>query len=184
MRLDLTEILNDVGKNIKYTVEEPPLVDEDIECTEDICGDLRFTNAGSTLLIKGTLKTALVLPCSRCPEYFEQPLELKVEEQFEIQRLGGSLRSQQQITLLEEDENPVAAQLFEGTVLDLTEMIRQYLFLETPMRPVPVCDAKGNCLQCHKKPEEVLEIYAPKPEEATNAPFAQLAQMLEEKEEK
>ncbi len=183
MRLDITEILIEVGKIAKYTVAEPPLVDEDIECIQDVLGELQFTNAGASLLIKGNLKTALALPCSRCPEYYEQGMDMIIEEQFEIKRVGGTLRSQQQISLMEEDENPVAAQLFEGTVFDLTEMIRQYLFLETPTRPMPECDAKERCLHCHKNPAEVLEIYAPKEQEKINAPFAQLAQLLEEQDE-
>jgi uncharacterized metal-binding protein YceD (DUF177 family) len=182
MRLDLSEILHEAGKTAKYTLNEPPLVDEDVECTLPISGELQFTNAGETLLIRGKMQTALALACSRCPEYFEQSLECAVEEQFEIQRTGGGLRSQQQVKIVEADENPIATQLFEGMILDLTEMLRQYLLLETPTRPLPECDRKGRCSQCHRLPQEVLDAYTPPEATPSNNAFAQLAERLKNEE--
>lgn len=183
MRLDLSEILHEAGKTAKYALHEPPLVDEDIECALPISGELVFTNAVETLLIRGKMQTALVLACSRCPEYFEQPLECPIEEQFEIQRMGGGLRAQQQVTIVEADENPIAAQLFEGMTLDLTEMLRQYLLLETPTRPLPECDGEGRCSQCRRLPQEVLDAYVPPEATSGNNAFAQLAERLKNDED-
>ncbi len=185
MRLDLSEILLHVGKNVPYDMNEPALVDEDIECVEPIVGRLVFTNAGSTLLIKGKADTSLYLSCSRCADYFSSPVSLDIDEQFEMQFSGGGLRQAQQVDILEDDENPIAAKIFQGPIFDLTELLRQYLLVEAPTRPIPPCDNEGRCQQCHLLPEEVLAPYqdTEKPEEAAaNSPFSRLAELLHEEE--
>jgi len=185
MRLDLSEILHRVGKNIPYDLDETALVDEDIECVEPITGRLMFTNAGSTLLIKGTADTSLFLSCSRCADYFASPVSLSVDEQFELQFSGGGLRETQQIDVIEDDENPIANKLFQGPIFDLTELLRQYLLVEAPTRPIPPCDSEGRCQQCHRLPAEVLAPYqdSQTPEEAAaNSPFSRLVELLHEEE--
>lgn len=188
MRLDITEILREVGKVVPYEVDEPPLVDEDIECTKPVKGDLLFNNAGGTLLISGEIETATALPCSRCSQYFERPTTLTIEEQFELKHTPGA-RTFQTLTVVEEDENPVAAKLFEGQIFDLTEMVRQYLVLDEPTQPLPPEDAEGRCTHCLLYPEDVLKALLPPEEDAVetedekpiNPAFAKLKDLLEEK---
>ncbi len=186
MRLDISEVLREVGKIVPYEVNEPPLVDEDIECTQPLTGDLLFNNAGGTLLITGKINTATALPCSRCDQYFEQPMPLKIEEQFELKHLAGP-RTFQTVTVVEEDESPIAAKLFDGQVFDLTEMVRQYLVLEEPTQPLPPTDVQGRCAHCKRRPEEVLASVLPPEEDArleadekpVNPAFAKLKELLD-----
>lgn len=185
MRLDLSEILHHVGKNIPYDMNEPELVDEDIECVQPITGRLTFTNAGSTLLIKGKADTSLYLSCSRCADYFASPVSLMIDEQFEMQFSGGGIRQAQQVDIIEDDENPIAEKLFQGPVFDLTELLRQYLLVEIPVRPLPPCDKEGRCQHCKRLPEEALAPYqnTETPEEAAaNSPFSRLAELLHDEE--
>ncbi len=184
MRLDISEILHRVGKNIPYDLDETPIVDEDIECVEPITGRLAFTNAGSTLIIKGNAETCLALSCGRCSEYFDAPVKLSVDEQFELQYSGGGLRQAQQIDVIEDDENPIANKLFQGHIFDLTEMLRQYLLVEIPVRPLPACDKEGRCSHCHRLPEEILAPYQEthEDENAINPAFARLAEYMQESE--
>ncbi|HZT42687.1 MAG TPA: DUF177 domain-containing protein [Chthonomonadaceae bacterium] len=181
MRLDLTELLHEVGKQVEYDINEPPLVDEDVECTQPIQGKATFTNTGGLLLIRGNARTAVALPCSRCALYYEQPVAFPIEEQFEIHRVSGP-RGPQAITLLEEDQSPIAGKLFEGYVLDLTEMLRQYILLAEPTQPLPPLDAGGRCAHCHRTPEEVLQ-EATGETETDEAPinpaFAKLGELLD-----
>src|SRR5690242_14712569 len=108
MRLDISEILREVGKNVPYDIHEPALVDEDVECTQPIEGHITFTNTGGSLLVRGTANTRVALPCSRCSEYFEQPVMLQIDEQFELQHHSSGPRSLQTVTVIEEDESPIA----------------------------------------------------------------------------
>jgi uncharacterized metal-binding protein YceD (DUF177 family) len=180
MKLDLTELLREVGRVTIYEVSEPPYVDEDIECTQPILGKLNFNNTGGTLLIRGKLATSVASPCSRCPEYFQRTVALEVEEQFELRHVTGP-RTLQTVVVVEEDESPIAGKLFDGQVFDLAELLRQYLILEAPTQPLPALTQEGNCAHCLRRPEEVLQSLVAS-EETEDAPinpaFAKLGQLL------
>lgn len=188
MRLDISEILREVGKNLPYDIHEPPLVDEDLECTAPIDGRITFNNTGGILLITGSASTAVALPCSRCGEYFEQPVNVNVEEQFELRHVSAGPRTLATVTIVEEDENPAAGKLFEGHVFDLTEMLRQYIVLDEPSRPLPP-EQNGRCTHCHLRPEEIFEALdiSAATEEADEAPvnpaFAGLHKLLNKTQE-
>jgi uncharacterized metal-binding protein YceD (DUF177 family) len=184
VRLDISEILREVGRNQPYDIHEPPLVDEYVECTRQIEGRITFTNAGGTLLVRGKAETAVALPCSRCSEYFEQPVTLQIEEQFELKHVPAGPRALQTVTIVEEDESPVAGKLFTGYVFDLTEMLRQYIVLDEPTRPLPPIIGE-RCAHCHRRPEEVLPIVEPEPEPEEppiNPAFAKLSELLKKDE--
>ena len=57
MRLDISEILREVGKQMPYDIEEPPLVDGDVECVQPIEGRIVFNNTGGLLLVNGKAAT-------------------------------------------------------------------------------------------------------------------------------
>jgi len=181
MRLDISEVLREVGKRLPYDIHEPPLVDEDVECTQPIEGRILFNNTGGTLLVRGKATTAVALPCSRCDQYFEWPVTLQIEEQFELRHTSGP-RSLQTTTVVEEDENPSAGKLFDGYVFDLTELLRQYILLAEPTQPLPALLADGRCVQCHRLPEEVLGQQAEADAAPINPAFAQLSQFLKKQE--
>jgi uncharacterized protein len=181
MRLDISEVLYEVGKRLPYDIHEPPLVDEDVECTQPIEGRIFFNNTGGTLLVRGKASTVIALPCSRCDQYFEWPVTLQIDEQFELRHVSGP-RSLQTTTIVEEDENPDAGKLFDGFIFDLTELLRQYILLAEPTQPLPSLQADGRCAQCHRRPEEVLGATAEAEEAPINPAFAQLAQLLNKQE--
>jgi uncharacterized metal-binding protein YceD (DUF177 family) len=186
MRLDISDVLREVGKMLPYDISEPPLVDEDVECTQPIVGQVTFNNTGGTLLVRGAAMTHVALACSRCAQYFERPVELKLEEQFELRHESAGPRTLQTVTIIDEDASPIAGRLFEGYVFDLTEMLRQYILLDQPTRPLPPELPDGRCAHCHRTPQEVLAQAAPdtdgdKP--TVNPAFAKLNQLLEPKQE-
>ena len=149
MRLDITEIVREVGKNVPYDIHEPPLVDEDVECTRPIEGRITFTNTGGNLLVRGKASTTVALPCSRCDQYFEQPVQLPIEEQFELRHESAGPRTLQTVTIVEEDESPVAGKLFDGHVFDLTEMLRHHGGRQAAR---PVCGTERRCAGLDEPP--------------------------------
>lgn len=185
MRLDISEILREVGKNLPYDIHEPPLVDEDVECTLPIEGRVTFNNTGGTLLVHGKAATQVALPCSRCGLYYEQPVNLKIDEQFELRHLAAGPRTLQTVTVVEEDENPAAGKLFDGHVFDLTEMLRQYILLDEPTRPLPPTLPDGRCAHCHLRPEEALQgtVIESADEEPIHPALAKLGELLHREEE-
>ena len=180
MKLDLAEILSNVGMRYAYDVEEPPLVDEDLECTAPIQGHVVFSNTGNVLLIEGEVETKIALPCSRCLVYYEHPVRAPINEQFTLEaKAAGPTGRKGQVTV-EEDENPAAGKLFEGHVLDLTEMLRQNITLQVPSQPLHNELCKGLCATCGKDLNEGPCACRP---ESVNPAFAKLGQLLERKRE-
>ncbi len=153
------------------------MVDEDIECLRPIEGRLSFNNTGGTLLLNGDIKTELALPCSRCTEYFEYPVALKIEEAFELQH-NSSARLAQIPAVIENDENPDAGKIFEGPIFDLSELIRQAIMVEQPTQPLPPTDNDGRCAHCLRRPEEVLQGFGVADAAPLNPAFAQLGELL------
>lgn len=149
MKLDLSELLAFVGRRHVLSIEEAPIVDEDLECSAPIVGSLTFTNTGSVLLIKGEVETQVIQACSRCLTYFEEGVHVAIDEQFPLESRPGGPRGKMITSVVEEeDENPAAGRLFAGSLLDLTELLRQTISVELPMQPLHAPDCKGLCPTC------------------------------------
>lgn len=187
MRLDITELLRETGKQELYEIQEPPLVDEDVECTQPVKGKITFTNAGGSLLIRGKAGTQVALPCSRCGDYFEQPVAFDIDESFELNHVSAGPRTMATVAVVEEDESPIAAHLFEGPVFHLTEMLRQYILLDEPTQPLPPALPDGRCSHCIRHAAEVLGALANAAEEPEEKPvnpaLAKLGALLPENTE-
>ncbi len=177
MRLDLAEILAHAGMRYEYSVDEPPIVDEDLECTSRIRGRILFTNTGNVLLIEGRVKARVAVPCSRCLVYFEEEAETPISEQFTLQHrpMGPTVRHSQ--TVVEEDENPDAGKLFEGHLFDLTELLRQSVMLSLSSQPLHDELCKGLCPICGQDLNERSCACSP---EAPHPVLAGLAELLKE----
>lgn len=179
MKLDLAEILSNVGMRYQYEVSEPSIVDEDLECTQPVSGDLIFTNTGNALLIEGGVKTKVAVPCSRCLVDFEQPVEAPISEQFMLKTVPHGPGGRRGVVMVEEDENPSASNLFEGHLLDLTELLRQNITLQIPTQPLHDEMCKGLCATCGRDLNEGPCNCRPEP---VNPAFTQLAHLLETKD--
>lgn len=185
MLLDITELLREPGKQMPYDIQEPPLVDEHVECTLPIAGKITFTNTGGTLIIRGGAETRVALACSRCNDYFEKPVSVKIEEQFELNHVSVGPRTLQTQAVVEEDESPISGKLFNGQVFDLTEMLRQYIMLDEPTQPIPPANSDGRCSHCQRSPEEVNSLLNESAVQSGEIPinpaFAVLGQLLNKK---
>ncbi len=148
MKLDLNEILSRVGMRFPYSVDEAPIVDEDLECDSPIVGSIIFSNTGSVLLVDGQISTRVVLECSRCLRYYQMDVDSVIEEQFPLETKPIGPRGRHIQVVVEEDENPDAGKLFEGALFNLTEMLRQNIMLSLPTQPLHDPDCKGLCPHC------------------------------------
>ncbi|MGQ9486652.1 MAG: YceD family protein [Armatimonadota bacterium] len=145
MKLDLTEIAQHVGKQMSYEVDEAPDTIEDLQVLSSIRGQLRFTNTGDLLLVRGFLHTSVELECSRCLRPFEMPLQCEVEEQVELRALSARPFEHPQVTIIPEEGDTL---FLDGNILDLTELIRQMLLVSLPIKPLHDEECKGLCPTC------------------------------------
>jgi uncharacterized protein len=180
MKLDLSEILAHMGMRYPYQVDEKPIVDEDLECSAPITGEVVFNNTGSVLLLDGAVESAVTLQCSRCLAYYDLPVRMDISEQFQIESRPGGPRGRPTNVIVEEDENPDAALLFEGPLFDLTEMLRQGIMLALPTQPLHDEACRGLCATCGQNLNEGACECKPV---NVNPAFAKLGALLKDSDE-
>ena len=113
-----------------YRVVQPVVLDFDLHKDKD-----RFR-------IKGTVRTELELPCSRCLE----PYHLPVDAALDVRYLPASeLSSDDEREVAEED---VDISYYTDDQIDLIELLREQFYLALPMKPLCREDCRGLCPQC------------------------------------
>ena len=180
MNLDLTEIVLNLGKRIRYEIDEPPIADIDagLKCLEPVKGEIVFTNTGSHIIVRGHFHSKLEVECARCLSDYAMDVSVPIEEEL---RIPG--HTPEMIEEPGEPEPPEEAKepLFEDNILNLTELLRQDLAVAVPIKPLcdehckglcPHCGQNLNQGQCDCSPEEV------------SGAFAALALLLEQEKDK
>ncbi len=108
--------------------------------------------------LKGSIIFRLKLQCARCLEYFEKDYK----EEFDIIVRRGQDKFEKELELKEEDINTI---FVNYDFIDLTQIIRDYIILSIPMKPLCSSECKGICEVCginlnkkdcgHKKVETI-----------------------------
>jgi uncharacterized protein len=173
MKLDLSEIVGNVGKHHRYTIDEPGFESEEagLKCTEPIKGSVEFRNTGRHLVLRGEVGTRVQMDCSRCLRFFEIPVNVRIEDEFLIP-LPHSLSEEDGE---DEEEIEVESILKEG-IFDLSEFLRQTIIVSLPIKPLCEDVCKGICPTCGTN---LNEGPCDCPVEAGTSPFAALQELLE-----
>jgi len=95
-----------------------------------IHGEMRLLRTDRGIFVSGALETTGKAVCSRCLSSFDQPVTLKIEEEY----------------LLEAEEGTFT--IGENREIDLTEAVRQYSLLALPMKPLCREECAGLCPSC------------------------------------
>lgn len=90
----------------------------------------------------GTVRTALELPCSRCLEPFQLPVDASFDQRF----LPASEMSTHDEREVQEED--VEISYYRDDQIDLNELLREQFYLALPMKPLCSEDCKGLCPQC------------------------------------
>ncbi len=121
MLLDLNGLLKEKGVRILYSenvyVEVPK---EEIDIVNPVNVNLEFTNTGDGLWMQGKIVANVHLNCSRCLENYVGQIVAVVEER---------LKKQSDV-----EEDDIVYEIDEHGNLDLTEVIRQSLIMNIPIK--------------------------------------------------
>ena len=179
MKLDLSEIVLHLGKRIRYTIDEPPIgdIEEGIRSVAQLQGELVFSNAAKCVVLRGHFTTQVEVTCARCAEPYKMDISLPIEEELLIPGHKPEIKTEEHEAELPEDAREP---LFEDNILNLTELLRQYIIVAVPIKPLCDEECKGLCSQCgqnlNQKPCNC-------PSDEGNAAFADLAALLVKKDD-
>jgi uncharacterized metal-binding protein YceD (DUF177 family) len=144
MFLDLLDVMREPGKSVRrdFTMEEKTL--DDIELAAPVSGWVRATNARQHIVIDGEAHAEVVLECARCLRDYAQPLELELLASVPLRLLRAELEggSSEEGEEDEIDADEVAA-LYSEHRLDVSELVRQAIVLQTPPKPLCREDCPG-----------------------------------------
>lgn len=142
MLINLTELFSVEGKEKRYTLETEI---ETFETPDGVCEVLskepvvlHIQNLGDRkLLLTGSAKLSLEMPCSRCLEPVEVPFDLTIEEELDMKKTD-----EERVEDL--DEQPYVS----GYNLDVDQLLSNELLLNLPMKVLCKEDCKGICNRC------------------------------------
>ncbi len=122
--------------------EQDPELAADLHLVSPIRGSLKLMRTTAGILVEGKLTYEVELTCSRCLEPFSRTQVIELDEEFVpvVDVTTG--------IALPEPEDLDAFRLTADHVLDLSEAIRQYVILESPLQPLCNEGCKGLCSQC------------------------------------
>lgn len=122
-----------VGSSRDFVFEIPKANLEPDLVLEDLAGSVRVTRATQGLLVHVKLHAQLQTECVRCLNEFRQPLSIDFTELYAFSRKSVTDSE----LILPEDAH-----------INLRPLIREYMLLEIPIKPLCSPDCKGLCLIC------------------------------------
>ncbi|HEX2924435.1 MAG TPA: DUF177 domain-containing protein [Chloroflexota bacterium] len=122
--------------------ELDPELAADLHLVSPIRGSLKLMRTTAGVLVEGKLTYEIELNCSRCLEPFSRTQVIELDDEFvPVVDVSTGIA-------LPEPEDLDAFRLTPDHVLDLTEAIRQYVIVESPLQPLCEEECKGLCSQC------------------------------------
>jgi uncharacterized protein len=97
---------------------------------------------GNRFQLTGRVRTTLSLPCSRCLEPFEWPVDAEFDLRYEPR--GQSVAAQER----EIQDEDFSAAVYEDDTIDLGQLMREQFYLSLPMKPLCTEACRGLCSQC------------------------------------
>jgi uncharacterized protein len=169
-RLNVASLLmEDVGgrRDLMVELSRFPL-DEDL-VARDVTGKIRLTRIQAGILAQGQIMGVVELECARCLQEYYQPFRGTFAEEFHQTvdvRNGAGVDTSRTQRVSKDDDDEIAFEINDAHEMDLTELIRQWIVLELPMRPDCGEDCPG--------PPAIAE----DPDARTDSRFAALEQLL------
>lgn len=142
MYLDLMDVLRSPGNVIERNIEIPPTRLDDVEIVEPIQGVVRAVNARQSIVVSGRATTAVTMPCARCLQPYSQQLDLELEAVAPLSFFQSLLTG---VSVEESDvevDDELAA-IFDAHTVDVLELIRQAIELQSPIQPLCRPDCPG-----------------------------------------
>jgi uncharacterized protein len=129
-------------EGLEVDIEERLIV-EDVALSGPVISQLSLHKVDREIIIAGRLKADVQLQCSRCLKDFTQRLEIPVNVVYHpAEEVTGEKHA------LKDDELDMG--FYRGEELDLQELLKEQILLNTQMKPLCNEQCKGICPKCGK----------------------------------
>lgn len=164
MQFNVAQLLQEViGETRQYELNEDiDDLDDKLSPLGPLVGHVKFMRIPSGVLVTGELSTGLRVTCNRCLEPIVMNTRFELEESFrplkEIQT--GRYIHPKDFQGTEEELEDAALIINELNILDISEVVRQMIWLELPMYPNCNWERAGECpnLTAHLKEVEGIDL--------------------------
>jgi uncharacterized protein len=119
-------------------------LDPGLEPVDLLVGSLTLMRTSQGILVTGKLHTRLRTECRRCLDPCDVDVKLEIEEEF----YPAVHIAEAPIDDVPDEDRDEALRIDEHHILDLSEVIRQELWLAAPMEALCRPDCAGICPQC------------------------------------
>lgn len=149
MLFNVAQLLKEpVGAVRRYQLnEDMNAVDPELQLLGPLLGTVQIMRTNSGVLVTGDFNTAARVTCGRCTEPIVMPLRVQLEENFrpltEVET-GRYLRPDE-FQGDDADFEDNALVIDEHHILDLSEVVRQNIWLAMPMYPSCNWVGEGEC---------------------------------------
>jgi uncharacterized protein len=162
LRFNVADLLRSApGTSERHDVAVTALpIAEGVELADPVTGEIRLTHTGRSILVQGTVQTALAEQCSRCL----RPAKAIVRAEFEDDALPSvDLESG---SPLASEEEPDVLRVDDHHELDLEPVVRDAISLAEPIAPLCRPDCPGLCETCgldlaenqgHEHPDDAID---------------------------
>lgn len=142
MRYNIAQLLKEpVGSTRRYQVNDTLAGPAPLEGY--VLGQVSLLHTHQGILVRAEVETPVTAGCSRCVTRFVTPLRLTIEEEF-FPLID--INTGREVPLPEDADG--AFRIDANHMLDLTEVLRQCVITDTPMKPLCQPECRGLCREC------------------------------------
>jgi uncharacterized protein len=146
LQFSVAQILKETtGATRQHTIETTTIrqLDDNVHLAEPLTGSVTFLRTGRDILVTGHLETIVEKSCARCLAPFEAAIIVELEEVFYP---TVDLMTGERIEVAVDAD--YANRISEIHILDLSEVVRQSLLLESEGVRYCNLECKGLCPKC------------------------------------
>ncbi len=149
MQFNVAQLLKEpIGSVRKFElVEDIGDLDEELDVLGPLVGDMQLLRTHSGVMVKGNLSTAIRVTCNRCLEPIASPVRLEFEECFRplTEVSTGRYITPDEFEGESDELEDEALLIDEQHILDISEVVRQRIWLVMPMYPGCNWEGEGEC---------------------------------------
>lgn len=172
MLFSVAQLLKEpVGSTRDYDIAEDigDVLDHEISAVAPLVGRVRLVRTNRGIFLDGRMETTVRLSCVRCLEDYLAPMPLVIREEF-LPTIDVNTGAP--VSLPEDKEEHFT---IDGNhMLDLTEVVRQYILMTLPMQPLCRIDCAGLCPTCGQNLNQVSCTCQPVPSDGRLAVLGEL----------